>query len=312
MTAHPAQKIDENALTILNKYKGEDSGFPLIEEGKKVTALKEVEVSALRKEKILEHKPVMYSEVDTKGFKITNDEIKQFQYVTDFIRTKGYNVSLSTDLIPTNVSRPSVSISASGTNNTQSSGSQANAGQSTQVNSGGNTGNLNSGGVSITSKRPPFATPTVYLDGTKLFDLSLINRMQMNIVDEVYIDYGGLSSGIMAGNGGQGGIIYIITRKDIGGYASGYGPENQESVTIQNAFDISNSYQWPNYTDLDSPVFQKYGALDWKAFLTTDPTGKSVFTLAHKGFKNVKLIIEGVSSDGRIISWEQKIEIQQH
>jgi len=116
LTAHPAQKIDENALTILNKYKGEDSGFPLIEEGKKVTALKEVEVSALRKEKILEHKPVMYSEVDTKGFKITNDEIKQFQYVTDFIRTKGYNVSLSTDLIPTNVSRPSVSLSASGTN----------------------------------------------------------------------------------------------------------------------------------------------------------------------------------------------------
>lgn len=309
LTAHTAQKIDEQAQTILNDYKSEASSFPLIEGEKKVTALNEVEVSAVKKEKILEHKPAMYSEVDTKGYKITNDEIKQFQYVTDYLRTKGYNVSLSSDLIPVDIGRPSISLSSSGSNSNQSSGDQANASQSTQVNSGSSSVTIGNGGVSITSKRPPFTPPTIYLDGAKLFDFSLINRMQMNIVDEVYIDYGGLSSGIIAG-GGQGGIIYIITRNDIGGYSVGYNPETQATVTVKNGFSPPENYQPPNYTDLENPVFQKYGALDWKAFLTTDNTGKLVFTLDNKGMKRVRLFIEGVSTNGRIISWEQEIQIQ--
>lgn len=305
LTTHPAPKIDEQALAVLNQYPDDATDFPLIEGEKKITALKEVEVSAVKKEKILEHKPVMFSEVDTKGYKVTNEEIKQFQYVTDFIRTKGYNVSLTSDLIPVSISRPTFTTSETGNN--QSSGGQAGAGQSTQVNTGASANN--SSGVSITSKRPPFAPPTVYLDDTKLFDFSLINRMQMNVVDEIYIDYSGLSSGIMAGNGGQGGIIYIITQKgSVGGYSDQYAPVNQVEVTVKNSFSLPENYNAPNYTNLENLVFQKYGTLDWKAFLTTDSSGKSVFTLDGKGLKKVRLHIEGISANGRIISWEQTLK----
>lgn len=310
LAAHPAPKIDEQALAVLNQYPDEAADFPLIAGDKKITALEEVQVSAVRKEKVLEHKPVMFSEVDTKGFKITDKEIRQFQYVTDFIRTKGYNVSLDTDLIPVNVSRPSISLASSGTGNNQSSGDQASSGQNVQVNSGANTGTLTSSGTSITSKRPPFASPTVILDGAKLFDFSLITRMQMNIVDEIYIDYGGLSSGIMAGKGGQGGIIYIITQKGIGGYTQSYNPETQTTVTVNNGFSPPQDYQSPNYTDLDSPIFQKYGALDWKTLLTTDNKGKVVFTLDSKGFKKIKLFVQGVSKNGQTLSWVQTLEVK--
>lgn len=248
----------------------------------------------------------MFSEVDTKGFKITDDEINQFQYVTDFIRTKGYNVSLTTDLIPVNVGRSSLSPQGGG--NQSDSGNSNN--QNSQTNLNGDTGKPSNSGISITSRRPPFAPPTVYLDGAKLFDFSPINRMLMNIVDEVYFDFNGLSSGIMAGSG-QGGIIYIITKKgSIGGYSNQYNPVNQEEVIVNNGFNPPEKYNTPNYTDLDNPVFQKYGALDWKAFLTTDDNGKSVITLRNRGFKNVKLFIEGVSMDGKVISWIQDIQIR--
>jgi hypothetical protein len=60
---------------------------------------------------------------------------------------------------------------------------------------------------------------------------------------------------------------------------------------------------------LESPIFQKYGALDWKAFLTTDSSGKSVFTLDSKGIKKVRLLIEGLNTDGQLLVWEQVIEI---
>lgn len=306
LTGHPAPKIDEQALAVLNHYPDDTSDFPLIEGEKKVTALKEVEVSAVKKEKILEHKPVMFSEVDTKGYKITNEEIKQFQYVTDFIRTKGYNVSLSNSLTPVNIGVPSISLSSSGNGQDAEGGNS----QNVQTNSG-NRQSFSNGGPTITSKRPPFATPTVYLDGSKLFDLSLINRMQMNIVDEIYIDYSGLSSGIMANNGGQGGIIYIITRSDVGGYTQSYNPETQAEENINNAFNPPSNYQSPNYSNLESPIFQKYGALDWKAFLTTDSSGKSVFTLDGKGFRKVRLRIEGLSSNGEVVSWEQTLEVKQ-
>jgi hypothetical protein len=266
---HPAQKIDEQAQTILNNYAGEASGFPLVQEGKKVTPLKEVEVTAVKKEKILEHKPAMYSEVDTKGYKVTNDEIRQFQYVTDFIRTKGYNVALSNSIVSDNPNSPP-----------------------------------------ITSKRPPFAPPTIYLDEMILTDVTVLFRMNMNIIDEIYIDYSALSSGVRAGNGGQGGIIYIITKKgSIGGYSDGYNPENQIEVTVKNGFNPPENYQSPNYTDLDSPVFQKYGTLDWKTSLSTDTDGKSIFVMNNKGLKKVKLFIEGLNNQGKIISWVEEIEV---
>jgi hypothetical protein len=60
---------------------------------------------------------------------------------------------------------------------------------------------------------------------------------------------------------------------------------------------------------LESPIFQKYGALDWKAFLTTDSNGKSLFKLDSKGFKKVRLLIEGLNTDGQLLLWEQVIEI---
>ncbi len=305
LTDHPAQKIDKQALAILNNYKSEASGFPLIEEGKKVTALKEVEVSAVKKEKILEHKPILFSEVDTKGYKITNDEIKQFQYVTDFIQTKGYNVSLSTDIIANPISSPI----KSSTNNPASGNTGNRDTQNNDPINAGGSGGFSTSSVSIKSRRTPFAPPTIYLDDMILTDFSFISRMNMNIVDEIYIDYSALSSGIRAG-GGLGGIIYIITKKDIGGYTQSYNPETQTEINIKNGFNPSENYKSPNYTDLDSPIFQKYGTLDWKAFLTTNNTGKSVFTLDNKGLKRVRLFIEGVSTKGRIISWEQDIQIQ--
>jgi hypothetical protein len=309
LAAHPASKIDEQAQTILNNYDAEASDFPLVQENKKVTALNEVEVSAVKKEKILEHKPIMFSEVDTKGYKITNEEIKQFQYVTDFIRSKGYDVSLSTDLLPVDLSRPSLSLSSSENGQNSSGGNSAN--QNVQTNSGANTGTPLSGGVSITTSKRGGGTPTIYLDDAKLFDFSLINRMQMNIIDEIYFDYNGLSSGITAGNAGKGGIIYIITKKgSIGGYSEWYSPETQAEVNINNAFNPPEKYQSPNYSNLESPIFQKYGALDWKAFLTTDSSGKSVFTLDSKGIKKVRLLIEGVGTNGHIIFWEQVVQIR--
>ncbi|MDP2061028.1 MAG: hypothetical protein Q8J97_14895, partial [Flavobacteriaceae bacterium] len=272
LTDYPAQKIDEQAQTILNNYNSEASGFPLIEQGKKVTALKEVEVSAVKKEKVLEHKPIMFSEVDTKGYKVTNDEIRQFQYVTDFIRTKGYNVSLSTVVVRDDPSSPPITSKRGG------------------------------------SKGPE--APTIYLDEMILTDVTVLFRMNMNIVDEIYIDYSALSSGIRAGNGGQGGIIYIITKKgSIGSYSDDYNPENQVEVTVKNGFNPSENYQSPNYTDLDSPIFQKYGTLDWKASLSTDTDGKSTFVLNNKGLKKVKLLIEGLSNQGKVISWVEEIEV---
>ncbi len=296
LTDHPAQKIDEQAQTILNNYTGEASGFPLILEGKKVTALKEVEVSAVKKEKILEHKPAMYSEVDTKGYKVTNEEIRQFQYVTDFIRTKGYNVSLSTDIIHNSISNPANSLRG---RNAQNANDPLETGESSR---------FRTRSVSITRKVRGVGTPTVYLDEMLLTDFDPISRMTMNIIDEIYFDYNGTGSGIMGG--GLGGIIYIITKKgSIGGYSTEYNPENQVAFTVNNAFNPPANYQSPNYTDLDSPVFQKYGALDWKAFLTTDTTGKSVFTLDSKGIKKVKLLIEGLSNEGNVISWVEEIEI---
>lgn len=272
LTAHPAQKIDEQALAVLNNYKNETPGFPLIEGEKKVTALKEVEVSAIKKEKVLEHKPAMYSEVDTKGYKVTNEEIKRFQYVTDFIRTKGYNVASSYDPVSDNPSSHP-----------------------------------------ITSKRPGSKgpeVPTIYLDEMILTDVTVLFRMNMNIIDEIYIDYGALSSGIRAGNGGQGGIIYIITQKgSIGGYSEWYNPVNQVEVTVKNGFNPPENYQSPNYTDLDSPIFLKYGTLDWKASLKTDLNGQSTFVLNNKGLKKVKLLIEGLNNEGNVISWVEEIEI---
>lgn len=132
----------------------------------------------------------------------------------------------------------------------------------------------------------------------------------MNIVDEIYIDYSALSSGIRAGNGGAGGIIYIITKKgSIGGYSDGYNPENQIEVTVKNGFNPPENYQSPNYTDLDNPVFQKYGTLDWKTSLSTDTDGKSIFVMNNKGLKKVKLFIEGLNNQGKIISWVEEIEV---
>lgn len=70
----------------------------------------------------------------------------------------------------------------------------------------------------------------------------------------------------------------------------------------------TDSFKNP-YSDYKSEGFKKYGTIHWIPKVFTDETGSFKFSIPNFGQESVKIIIEGISSDGRLISEIRTLQI---
>lgn len=144
-------------------------------------------------------------------------------------------------------------------------------------------------------------TPTVYLDDIELFDLNLLTSINMEDVDEVYIDKMGISS---TNPGGYGTIkIYL---KD-GSKSLTFKPKIS-SVIIRNGF--AKSIPFNNTPFETAKEFDYFGTLNWTPYIIPFKNSSSYeIKFPRSSQKEIQVLLEGFSEDGQLISEIKKIPI---
>ncbi|AOW21317.1 hypothetical protein [Urechidicola croceus] len=139
-------------------------------------------------------------------------------------------------------------------------------------------------------------SPTVYLDGHQLYELSVLSDYSMDLVDYIDINKHGVGEGIRGG----GGTIKIFTdpTKQIVVDNSTTIKEYKVPLTFSNA----KKYYAPQYEFYQSDFFYEYGVIGWLPKNSINSDGSYSFKILNTQTSGIKLFIEGITSNGSLIS----------
>ncbi|HSD13919.1 MAG TPA: hypothetical protein VLB74_04665, partial [Flavobacterium sp.] len=146
-------------------------------------------------------------------------------------------------------------------------------------------------------------SPLIYIDDSPIDDFSLLLNYSLRYIDEIYINKNGFGGGMGASNG----VIRIYTKKTMGGPSKSR--INSQSVVIRDGFEKTKQFVNPKYTSFTNEGFLDFGTIHWEPYVETDENGIFKFAIPNYYVKSVKVVIEGISSDGQIISETKIIEI---
>tara|TARA_R110002020_G_C16310693_1_gene773815 strand:- start:1014 stop:3353 length:2340 start_codon:yes stop_codon:yes gene_type:complete len=132
--------------------------------------------------------------------------------------------------------------------------------------------------------------PTIILDGISYWDIDSILDMPISTIDEVYFNRNGRHDP---------GTFIIFSQKGSRDQSidNGY-------YGLDDGFDFVEKYSVPSYSPYGDELFNDLGILYWEPNLVENEYGNATFKFAHNGHKEVRIVIEGVGSNGRMIYWD--------
>ena len=141
---------------------------------------------------------------------------------------------------------------------------------------------------------------TVFIDDIEEpADLYFLETLRVNDFEEIYfIDADALS---------KGGRIYLYTRPD----SQLKSRKSKFSVyKIPMGFSESKEFYTPKYKSFTNMLFNNYGAIYWKSNISINPSETFNLTFPNLMHKEFKIIIEGITDDGKLISLEKDISFK--
>ncbi|MFN7043784.1 MAG: hypothetical protein ACK4M1_01195 [Flavobacterium sp.] len=148
-------------------------------------------------------------------------------------------------------------------------------------------------------------TPVVFLDNVQIFDFTILLNMNLNDVDEIYIN----KRGYGMGNDGSNGSIRIYSKKII---ANKTKPTQikSKSLEIKNGFQPYFEFENPKYLSFNNEGFEKHGTIDWIPSIYTNEDGTFEFTIPYFEQKEVLLNIQGIDNKGQLYFENITIEVK--
>lgn len=156
---------------------------------------------------------------------------------------------------------------------------------------------------SITTINGARSTPVLFIDGLQQMSFDLLLNMRMNEVDEIYIN----AHAIVPSVNNNIGVIKIYMKK--GGSSS---PQKSNAVPyeIKNAFSKIEPFKNKLYASTENKGFQNFGLIHWIPNIYSHESKEFKFQIPNSGQKKVKLLIEGFSADGQLISEIRTISLE--
>jgi len=141
------------------------------------------------------------------------------------------------------------------------------------------------------------SSPVVYLDNVLLLTFDELWDLQMEDIDEIYIN----AQAIVPSVTNNIGIIKIYRKKL---KSSDIKPTKDESkeLMIENGFAEILPFKNAEYNNNGGDGFDNLGLIHWIPTVLSEVNGSFKFQFPSGNEKNIKLLIEGFTSDGKLIS----------
>lgn len=146
-------------------------------------------------------------------------------------------------------------------------------------------------------------SPTVFYDGFPIESNNFLKDMRLDEIDEIYINKSGFGGGIDASNG----VIKIFSKPITS--KAGKAKLKAKMFTVKDGFQPYKSFTNPNYSNYHDDSFKKFGTIHWIPNINTDVNGNFKFSIPNLYQKTIKIVIEGISSDGKLLSEIKTISI---
>ncbi|MEM1258632.1 MAG: hypothetical protein AAGH81_08890, partial [Bacteroidota bacterium] len=79
---------------------------------------------------------------------------------------------------------------------------------------------------------------------------------------------------------------------------------------IEKGYAQPQNYFAPNYPDYSDRIFITYGALDWQPNVVVGHEIPTSIAIPNHGQKGIQLFIEGIVSDGSLVSQKEVVQIR--
>ncbi len=156
-------------------------------------------------------------------------------------------------------------------------------------------GNVSITGRNITTINGQKSEPMIYINNIRVLDPAQLIGMQMADVDEFYVD----QHAIVPSVDNKVGIVRIYMKTDFG-KPKIFDPT--VDLMVKNGFEKAGHFEAPEYRSYDDRSFQNFGIIDWQPAVQTDEKGNFTIYVPTLYSGEVKVIIEGFSPDGKLIS----------
>ncbi|MES2411954.1 MAG: hypothetical protein V4535_10980 [Bacteroidota bacterium] len=147
------------------------------------------------------------------------------------------------------------------------------------------------------------ATPLVYIDERKVLSLDELDLMSSDEVDEVYLD----PHAIVASMNNNQGIIKIYRKTGVGKSKQKQDPN---SFYIKDGFARYFGFENADYETTQSGGFDNYGLIHWLPQIMSDDSGQFLFDIPNYNKSTAKIIIEGMTGEGRLFHEEKIIDLE--
>ncbi|WP_281991610.1 hypothetical protein [Aquimarina aggregata] len=169
------------------------------------------------------------------------------------------------------------------------------------INPAGATENPNADNVQTPNILTNRNIPEIYLDDVQLIDFSILLSTLTQDVEDVYYDKFGF--------GGSSGEIRIYSKKSFFDGTASAGIDYKISEhTFKNGFTPAKEFYNPIYASFQDPLFRDYGTVHWQPRVIFDDKGIGTLKIPDTFLKSIKFYIEGIGSDGTLVSKIQTIK----
>lgn len=145
-------------------------------------------------------------------------------------------------------------------------------------------------------------SPLIIFNGAPMVNgAEMLIDLQTSQVESIVINKRGEGYGMQGGNG----VIKIVTKKGAGTQSTS---ETMLSIIAENGFSTDKEFYTPRYTSYSSRAFEEYGSIGWISNISLDSEGKAQFKILNTLQPEVKIIIEGINSEGYLLSEELLIK----
>jgi hypothetical protein len=168
---------------------------------------------------------------------------------------------------------------------------------------------MNSGGqVGVYSKRTSSiqsgkGSPAVFIDNVQLMGFDRLVNMRMDEIDEIYLSPNAFIPSVR----NNAGVIKIYLKT---GPSSPAYKKTSYPFVIQQGFADIDDFKNPNYASTTNKGFQNFGTLGWFPTIMSQEDGSFKIQVPKMNQKKIKLLIEGFSVDGKLISEIRTIDLE--
>ncbi|WP_188620031.1 hypothetical protein [Flavobacterium suaedae] len=155
--------------------------------------------------------------------------------------------------------------------------------------------NINVYGRTVNTINGQRSSPMLYVNNVRQLTFDFLRGMQTADVDEFYVN----QHAIVPSVDNKMGIIKIYMRTDF------TGKKNKKTSTdfiITDGFQQVEPFKNTEYFTTYSKGFENFGVIDWEPLITSDEKGEFSFEIPYTGQDAVRILIEGMSPEGNIIS----------